>query len=44
MVMFQIPLGHFGEPGDIAETAAFLASEKAKYINGAAIDVNGGLY
>jgi 3-oxoacyl-[acyl-carrier protein] reductase len=44
MVMFQIPLGHFGEPDDIAETAAFLASEKAKYINGAAIDVNGGLY
>ena len=44
MIKFQVPLGHFGEPEDIAETAAFLASEKAKYINGAAIDVNGGLF
>lgn len=44
MILFQIPLGHFGEPNDIAETVAFLASDKAKYINGAAIDVNGGLY
>ena len=44
MILFQIPMGHFGEAMDIAETAAFLASEKAKYINGAAIDVNGGLY
>lgn len=43
MILFQIPMGAFGEPDDIAETAAFLASEKAKYINGAAIDVNGGL-
>ena len=44
MILFQIPLGHFGESNDIAETVAFLASDKAKYINGAAIDVNGGLY
>ena len=43
MILFQIPLGHFGDPVDIAETATFLASDKAKYINGAAIDVNGGL-
>merc|ERR1711992_378019 len=28
MVMFQIPMGHFGEAVDIAETAAFLSSEK----------------
>jgi len=43
MMLFQIPLGHFGQAEDIAETAAFLASNRAKYINGAAIDVNGGL-
>ena len=43
MMLFQIPLGKFGEVEDIAETAAFLASDRAKYINGAAIDVNGGL-
>lgn len=43
ILMVQIPLGEFGLPEDIAETAAFLASTRAKYINGAAIDVNGGL-
>merc|ERR1712142_379627 len=37
------PLGDFGEPDDIAETAAFLASQRAKYMTGAIIDVNGGL-
>merc|ERR1712029_1330529 len=43
MTMMAIPLGKPGQPEDIAETALFLASEKAKYITGAAIDVNGGL-
>jgi len=37
------PLGHFGNPIDIGETAAFLASSKARYVSGACIDVNGGL-
>jgi len=37
------PLGDFGEPEDIAEAAAFLASAKARYMNGATVDVNGGL-
>jgi len=36
-------LGDFGEPQDIAEAAAFLASSKARYMNGATVDVNGGL-
>lgn len=40
----MIPLGHFGEPGDIAETAAFLCSPNSKYITGASIEVTGGLY
>ena len=44
LLLAQIPLGNFGFPEDIAETAAFLVSEKSKYINGAAIDVNGGLF
>ncbi len=39
----QIPLGREGEPEDIAETAAFLASDRSKYITGAEINVNGGL-
>ncbi|PTJ71694.1 beta-ketoacyl-ACP reductase [Staphylococcus hyicus] len=40
----QIPLGHFGEDKDIAHTVAFLASEKAKYITGQTIHVNGGMH
>lgn len=40
----QIPLAKFGEDSDIANTIAFLASEKAKYITGQTIHVNGGMY
>lgn len=39
----QIPLGKFGETEDIAEMAAFLASDKAKYITGQVIHVDGGM-
>ena len=38
-----IPLGHLGEPEDVAELAVFLASEKAKYITGEVIRVDGGI-
>lgn len=41
--MSQIPLGDFGDPIDIAEVTAFLASKRSKYITGASFDVNGGL-
>lgn len=37
------PLGDFGDPEDIAEAAAFLASNRARYMSGACVDVNGGL-
>lgn len=40
----QIPLGHFGEDTDIAHIVAFLASDKAKYITGQTIHVNGGMH
>lgn len=40
----QIPLARFGEDTDISNTVAFLASEKAKYITGQTIHVNGGMY
>ncbi|WP_239719568.1 MULTISPECIES: 3-oxoacyl-[acyl-carrier-protein] reductase [unclassified Mammaliicoccus] len=40
----QIPLARFGEDSDIANTVAFLASEKASYITGQTIHVNGGMY
>ena len=39
----QIPLGRFGKPEDIANMAAYLASEKAAYITGQIISVDGGM-
>lgn len=39
----RIPLGRCGLPSDVAETVAFLASEKASYITGLTIRVDGGL-
>lgn len=39
----QIPAGRFGEPDEVAALVAFLCSEQAGYITGAAYDVNGGL-
>lgn len=40
----QIPLKRVGKPEDIAETVAFLASEKAGYITGQVISVDGGMH
>jgi len=42
-VTAQIPLGHFGKPEDIASMVAYLASEKASYITGQIISVDGGM-
>ncbi len=39
----RIPLGHIGAPEDVGEAVAFLVSEKANYIHGAFIPVDGGL-
>ncbi|NLR97432.1 SDR family oxidoreductase [Rhizobium sp. P38BS-XIX] len=38
----NIPAGYFGEPEDAANLIAFLASDRARYINGATIPVDGG--
>jgi NAD(P)-dependent dehydrogenase (short-subunit alcohol dehydrogenase family) len=35
-------LGHYGKPDDIANAVAFLASDKAKYITGSTVTVDGG--
>ncbi|HCX9208166.1 TPA: 3-oxoacyl-[acyl-carrier-protein] reductase [Staphylococcus aureus] len=43
-MLTQIPLARFGQDTDIANTVAFLASDKAKYITGQTIHVNGGVY
>ncbi|XP_022211759.1 estradiol 17-beta-dehydrogenase 8 [Drosophila obscura] len=42
-VVQRCPLGRLGRPEEIAEVIAFLASQKAAYVNGAAIEVTGGL-
>ena len=40
----QIPLNKLGDPQDIANAVAFLASPEAAYITGETINVNGGMY
>ncbi len=39
----QVPLGHLGEPEDIAYTILFLACDESKFITGAEIKVDGGI-
>ncbi len=39
----QTPLRRFGQPDEVAEAIAFLASDAASYITGATLHVNGGL-
>ena len=37
-----IPLGHLGDPEDVAYPVFFLASDEAKYVTGAELIVDGG--
>lgn len=39
-----IPMQRFGEPDEVADCVAFLASSKASYITGTVLSINGGLY
>ncbi len=39
----KVPLGRLGQPDEIANVYAFLASDEASYINGAVIEVSGGI-
>lgn len=39
----KVPLGHLGQPEDIANAYAFLASEEASYINASVLSVDGGM-
>jgi len=40
----MIPLNRFGKPEEVAHLVSFLASDKAAYITGETIQINGGLY
>ena len=42
-IRLRIPLGYFGKPEDVAEVAAFLAGEGARYITGQVLSVDGGM-
>ena len=42
-ILDQIPSGEMGTPEDIAAAAVYLASERAGYINGHTLHVNGGM-
>ena len=39
----MVPLGRFGTPGEVAEAALFLLGGRAAYINGAVLEITGGL-
>ena len=43
-IVASIPAGRMGDPNDIANAIAFLASDESSYITGANISVNGGLH
>lgn len=40
----KIPSGRLGKPEEVAELISFLCSEKASYINGEVININGGFF
>jgi 3-oxoacyl-[acyl-carrier protein] reductase len=42
-ILDQVPVGRFGEPEEIAEVVAFLAGERAAYVTGQTIAVDGGM-
>lgn len=39
----QIPLGHIGEPDDVANAVLYLASEESKFMTGAELKLDGGI-
>ncbi len=42
MLRTQVPLGRFGEPGEIADAVVFLSSRRAAFVTGACLVVDGG--
>jgi meso-butanediol dehydrogenase / (S,S)-butanediol dehydrogenase / diacetyl reductase len=44
MIPAWVPLGRFGQPGDVAGVALFLASELSAFVTGTTVHVDGGTY
>jgi 3(or 17)beta-hydroxysteroid dehydrogenase len=42
-IEFGIPLGHFGEPIDVAYGILYLASDESKYVTGIELTIDGGI-
>ncbi len=42
-VLAHVPLGRFGAPGDVAAAVVWLGSERAGYVTGEVMQVDGGL-
>ena len=40
----EVPLGRYGEPREVADLITFLLSERASYLTGNIIQIDGGLY
>ncbi|KAM9386173.1 (3R)-3-hydroxyacyl-CoA dehydrogenase [Pholidichthys leucotaenia] len=44
MIKSLVPMGRMGEPAEVADVCAFLASDDSRYITGASIEATGGLF
>ena len=43
-IIAAVPMGRLGEPGEVAQTALFLASEDSSFFTGQTLACNGGMY
>ena len=43
IMLKKIPVGNIGKPNDIANCVAFLTDEKASFITGSTVNINGGM-
>jgi acetoacetyl-CoA reductase len=41
-ILPEIPLGRLGEPDEVAQLVAYLVSDRAAFVTGANLSINGG--